>query len=201
MSTRDHTNGQASKLLHTRQITCDVYERSDGGYEVEASMVDRKPRAAVLPFRTVEAGENFHDMRLTMRVSTDFVIEHVEARSVAAPTPYCQDINPAYAALAGLRLAPGFKERVRSIVGGVNGCTHLSDLLGPLATTVMQASFGRMQTEERLRETAKLTRMSKPRVIDTCHAYRADGEVARVVWPPEKRVDDNIPTSGASSGR
>ncbi|WP_321916146.1 MULTISPECIES: DUF2889 domain-containing protein [unclassified Paraburkholderia] len=188
MSTNDHANGPARKPLHTRQITCDVYESSNGSYEIEARMVDCKSAVAVLPFRTVEAGEIFHDMRITMRVSADFVIEHVEARSEAAPTPYCRDINPAYAALAGLRIAPRFKERARSLIGGVNGCTHLSDLLGPLATTVMQASFGRMQTAERLREVAEMTTIPKPRVIDTCYAYRADGEAARVVWPPEKRT-------------
>jgi hypothetical protein len=190
MTTKDHAGSPERKLLHKRQITCDVYQRSDGGYEVEARMFDCKSTVAVLPFRTVEAGEMFHDMRITMRVSTDLVIEHVEARSEAAPTPFCRDINSAYAALAGLHIAPGFKQRVRSIVGGVNGCTHLSDLLGPLATTVMQASAGRMQTAARLRETLNMTTIPKPRVIDTCHAYRADGEVARVVWPPEKRIAD-----------
>lgn len=175
-------------LVHTRQITCDVYQRGDGAYEVEANMFDRKTVQAVLPFRTVAPNEKFHDMHLALTVSADLVIERVEARTGAAPTPFCKEINAAYAGLRGLRIGPGFKAQVKARVGGVNGCTHLTDMLGPIATTLVQASFARMQTAQRLREIENQTVVARPWVIDTCHAYRADAEAARLVWPIAKRA-------------
>ncbi|SPB14582.1 hypothetical protein NOV72_01825 [Caballeronia novacaledonica] len=175
-------------LIHTRQITCDVYQRSDGAYEVESSMFDRKTAQTTLPFRTVAPNEKFHDMRLALTVSSDLVIERIEARTEAGPTPFCKEINAAYAELRGVRIGPGFKARVKEVVGGVGGCTHLTDLLGPIATTLIQASLARMQTAQRLHEIARLEVMPRPWVIDTCHAYRADGEAARLVWPIAKRA-------------
>lgn len=186
----------ARELLHTRQIICDVYRRRDGAYEVEANMFDRKTQEVTLPFRTVAPNEKFHDMHLTLTVNTDLVIERIEARSEAAPTPFCKEINAAYAALAGVRIGPGFKARVKEIVGGVNGCTHLTDLLGPIATTLIQADMGRMQTAQRLREIGAAKTMARPSVIDTCHSYRADGDAARLIWPLEKRAPKE-PATGA----
>lgn len=182
------TDKPGRALVHTRQITCDVYQRGDGAYEVEANMFDRKTAQAVLPFRTVAPNEKFHDMHLALTVSPDLVIEHVEARSEAAPTPFCKEINAAYAGLRGVRIGPGFKARVKELVGGVNGCTHLTDMLGPIATTVIQASFARMQTAQRLREIENQAVVVRPWVIDTCYAYRSDGEAARLVWPVAKRA-------------
>jgi hypothetical protein len=163
--------------------------RSDGLYEIEGRMVDQKTYEAVLPFKTVAPGVPFHDMRITMAVDADMVIRHVEARTAAAPTPYCTEMNATYASLVGVSIGPGFKAEVKARVGGAKGCTHLTDLLGPMATTVIQASLAQMQTAERVRMlTDSEFPMPKPWVIGTCHTYRMDGEAVKVIWPEGRRM-------------
>lgn len=76
-------------------------------------------------------------------------------------------------------------------LGGARGCTHLTELLGPLATTAMQTIMS-MQRETtpwhaRLEGDAPIPR---PWVLGTCHAYRLDGEAAKVIWPIDRRAHE-----------
>ncbi|MNH30060.1 hypothetical protein D3C79_903300 [compost metagenome] len=91
------------------------------------------------------------------------------------PTPFCSEVNGAYARLAGLKIGPGFKKRVAGVVGGVSGCTHLTELLGPIATTAFQ-TVGQAVMAEKTQGDEITPRQW---VIDGCHAYRAGGEIAR----------------------
>lgn len=176
-------------LVHTRQITCDAYTRSDGLYEIEGRMVDTKTHAAVMCFKTIESGTPFHDMIIVMTVDRELVIRDIEARTQAAPTPYCTEINANYRKLVGVRIGPGFKAEVKARVGGVKGCTHLTDLLGPMATTAVQASLADTQTQARVNVlTASAKLLPKPWVVGTCHTYRMEGDAVKVIWPEGRRM-------------
>jgi hypothetical protein len=76
---------------------------------------------------------------------------------------------------------------VRDLLGGTEGCTHLVDMLGPLATTAYQTVFpyrAREHQERAAREGRLPTRpTSRPRLIDSCHAFASDGEVVKRYWP------------------
>ena len=50
----------------------------------------------------------------------------------------CGDIAPDFKKLIGLRIGGGFHRAVRERLGGVHGCTHIVELLGPVATTAFQ---------------------------------------------------------------
>jgi hypothetical protein len=63
------------------------------------------------------------------------------------------------------------------LLGGVQGCTHLVELLGPLATTAFQTIY----PVRAKRDSAVAGH--KPALIDTCHAYRSDGPLVEQRWP------------------
>ena len=79
--------------------------------------------------------------------------------------------------------------------GGTQGCTHIVELLGPVATTAFQTvSSGKARELNRAHRAktgtlpkpdnaAKPKEVRKPYVVDTCHAWRADGEVVKR-WAP-----------------
>jgi hypothetical protein len=83
---------------------------------------------------------------------------------------------------------------VRARLGGVHGCTHIVELLGPVATTAFQTiSSGKARELERAhhaksdpapQEDAPSKLRRKPYVIDTCHAWAADGPVVKR-WAPD----------------
>ena len=82
--------------------------------------------------------------------------------------------------MKGLRIGPGWNRKVRERVGGVLGCTHLVDLLRPVATvafkTVRKATNMSTAVE-------KAGTDDSPSQIDSCHALAGDGDVVRDRWP------------------
>ena len=86
----------------------------------------------------VKAGEPVHEMWLRLSIDDDMLIVKAEAATDHAPYAMCPDITSRFALLEGLRIGPGFHREVQKRVGGVRGCTHLVELLRPLATAAYQ---------------------------------------------------------------
>ena len=88
-----------------------------------------------------------------------------------------------FSRLKGLRISAGFLSQVRKLLGGTEGCTHLVELMGPIATTAFQSIF---PYRERLRQAAgkpSSDPQKKPLLLDTCHGFASDGEVVKQLWP------------------
>jgi hypothetical protein len=164
--------------LHTRQVTCQGFRREDGLWDVEGHLVDTKTYEFPNHERgVIRAGEPVHEMRVRLTVDDGLVIRAVAVVTEHGPHTLCGDIAPAFQALVGVAIGPGFRAEVRKRVGGVKGCTHIVEMLGPIATTAWQ-------TIVPLRERLSGERpKSRPAVIDTCHALAADGPVVARVWP------------------
>ncbi len=105
----------------------------------------------------------------------------------AGPFSLCGDIAPNYQRLIGLRIGPGFTQKTRELVGGVHGCTHLVELLGPIATTAFQTLFSEKERRRRAGDGtaggAQAGEKKRPRLLDSCHAFRSDGPVVKETWP------------------
>ncbi|WP_449433477.1 DUF2889 domain-containing protein [Pseudomonas putida] len=182
---------QPRTLLHTRHITCAAYLRDDGLLEVEGEMRDVAPEDADLLFRVASAGGDIHHMHICLTLDRELMIQQVRAQTHASPAPCCQEIGVAYEALVGLRIGPGFMPKVKAKVGGVQGCTHLTELFGPMATTAYQALFALMRKHNPLRpRLASGEPLPRPSLVDSCHTYRLDGEAIKVIWPEDRRQDD-----------
>src|SRR5216684_1035443 len=174
--------------LHTRQIECQGFHRGDGLWDIEAHMTDRKSYSFPSDERgEVVAGTPVHDMWLRVTLDDGFHIVAIEAVTDASPYRLCPEITPNFQRLVGLRVGPGFNRKVKELVGGVEGCTHLVELMGPLATTAYQTIFSAKHREQRERangseETSDKPR-KRPRLIDTCHALASDSPVTKRTWP------------------
>ena len=173
--------------IHTRIVDCRGYRRDDGLWDIEGHITDTKTYAFANHFRgEIASGTPVHDMWLRLTVDDRLVIHAVEAATDHSPYAVCPAVVPRFQALKGLRIYPGFQKQVRDLLGGVQGCTHLVELLGPVATTAYQTIFP-YRERQRLRDpkanapAAKSRR--KPRLIDSCHAFASDGEVVKRYWP------------------
>ncbi|MEH6650676.1 MAG: DUF2889 domain-containing protein [Motiliproteus sp.] len=167
------------KLLHTRQISCQGFELGQGRWQVIGRMADVKSFAMHNPDRggQISIGEPLHDISLTLTLDRTLLIEAVDAEISAAPFNSCYSISQAFQRLVGLRLLPGFSREAKELLGGVKGCTHLLELLGPIATTAYQTLW---QSEEGYNS-------NDPQVteflLNSCHSLRDDGEVVRQMAP------------------
>ncbi len=178
----------ARERLHTRQIEGQGFQRTDGLWDIEAHMTDRKSYSFPSDERgEVTAGTPIHDMWVRVILDDGFHIRAIEAVTDASPYQLCPTITPNFQRLVGLRIGPGFNTRVRERLGGVEGCTHLVELMGPLATTAFQTIFSAKHREQRERgngrETAPDQPRKRPRLIDTCHAFASDSPVTKRNWP------------------
>jgi hypothetical protein len=174
--------------LHTRQIECQGFHRSDGLWDIEAHMTDRKSYSFPSDERgEVTAGTPIHDMWVRVTLDDEFHITAIEAVTDSSPYQLCPAITPNFQRLVGLRIGPGFNARVRERLGGVEGCTHLVELMGPLATTAFQTIFAAKHREQRERGNGDAKAPDqprrRPRLIDTCHALASDSPVTKRTWP------------------
>lgn len=177
------------RLVHTRKIDCHGYLRADGMMEVESVMRDISAAGSDLFFKTLAPGEDLHHMQITLTLDSNLVIHQAQVRTLAAPTPWCADANAVYDGLIGLQIGPGFTKKVRELAGGTKGCTHLTELMGPVATTAFQTRHAVARETGSARAAHSLPGLlPRPALFNTCQAYHADAKALEAIWPLHRRA-------------
>jgi hypothetical protein len=167
------------QLKHRRQIDVQIYARDDGLWEADARLSDVKTRDAHLAAGIRAAGEPIHDMLLRIVVDRGLTIVAAGAESLSVPYPgECDAHGDTYGRLVGLNLLHGFRGALRERVGGVLGCTHITELAQVLPTAVVQAFAGEVIDTRGDGASAE-----RPFQIDRCHALRSDGPAVRTHYP------------------
>lgn len=178
----------AREPIHTRRVTCQGYRRADGLWDIEGHLTDVKS----YPFTTeergrLEPGDPIHQMWLRLTVDDSLTVRAVEAVTEHSPYRACPSITPNFQALVGLRVAAGWTRAVKDRLGGPKGCTHLVELLGPLATTAFQTVFPILTREKALKAKAEGRAPGsdgeRPALLNMCHIFSSDGETVRTHWP------------------
>jgi Protein of unknown function (DUF2889) len=162
------------EALHRRTIEIVGYRREDGLYDIEGCLLDRKDVDFQVGGALRPAGEAIHTMWLRITVDRELRIVGAEAATEAMPyRGVCDRITPDYAKLVGLSIGPGYLRHIKELLGGVRGCTHLSELAGALATAAFQTFAGQgLMPPDR-----------KPPQLDRCHALATNGEVVARFHP------------------
>ncbi|MEE2721656.1 MAG: DUF2889 domain-containing protein [Pseudomonadota bacterium] len=167
--------------IHTRAIECKSYRRSDGLWDIEGHLTDVKAYPFLNDFRgEVKAGEPLHDMWIRLTVDSEFIVQKVEAVTEAGPYALCPEILPSFQKLKGLKIGPGWNRRVRENLGGARGCTHLVDMLKPMATVAFHTvRWSDSAPSNSDREPEKLARPP----VNTCHVWASGGEKIKNEYP------------------
>lgn len=164
--------------LHTRSIRLDGFARPDGLIDVEARLTDVKHydlpewSAGFLP-----AGEPMHAMVVTMTVDAGGTIRAFTARTEASPREVCREGATNFSRLVGLSIRKGFLKAAAERIGGVEGCTHIRELLQQMATVAFQSM---RETRVQRYGTAP---QERPAVLDTCIAWSSKGDWVRERFP------------------
>jgi hypothetical protein len=171
--------------VHTRQVVCRGYHRADGLWDVEGHLTDTKTYDFDTQYRgLVHAGEPVHEMWIRLTLDDELVIRDVTAVMDHNPFPTCPAITPNFSRIKGLSIKPGFHAKLRELLGGVEGCTHLVEMMGPVATTAFQTIY---PYRERLRrqtgEKSARRPGARPPLLDTCHSFSSRGVIVKEIWP------------------
>ena len=160
---------------HNRQVTCRGFARKDGLLDIEGELIDTK--AYDFPSSThgvIASGTPVHHMQVRITVDFDMVIQHAEAVTVHGPYAICPKGADNITGLIGLQIGPGWKRKVQTAIGGPKGCTHITELMGPMATTAFQTLYGEKARQKRDTTGADQTQQLKtplPSLTNSCIAY------------------------------
>jgi hypothetical protein len=166
---------QPRQRLHQRLISLQGFKREDGLWDIEGHLTDIKDYDFGHVTRVHPAGVPVHDMR--MRITIDSALTIIDAEAAMSARPYagqCETITPEYKKLIGLRIAPGFTNAVRKVLGGTRGCAHLTEMVSALATAAFQTLASEINED-----VSKL----QPTHLDRCHALRLEGPVVQHYYP------------------
>lgn len=175
---------------HTRRIVCEGYRREDGLWDIDARIVDTKAFRYTEPERGPRAiGDPVHDMAVRLTLDDEMVVRDIEVVFNSTPYPECQGAGPNFRELVGARIGPGWRKAVQACVGGTRGCTHVRELLFPMATVAYQTMSGWSSDGEDPRPAPPREQAGKPYFLDGCHAWSASGPVVARFHPHLYRRD------------
>jgi hypothetical protein len=121
--------------LHLRKIEMRGYRRDDGLYEIDGRVTDTKHHTIHLDQRgDIAPGDPIHDMWVRLVVDESLLVHDIVAVSDATPYTECREAVAPMRAIVGERNRGGWSMMVKAKLGGAVGCTHLMELLIPMAT-------------------------------------------------------------------
>ena len=165
------------EAVHKRQINCNGFVRADGLYDIEAELTDHKTYDFPSDFRgTVTPDLAVHHMVLRIAIDRDRVIQHAEAITITGPYAICPTANAVFDNLVGLQIGPGWRRKVQAAIGGRHGCTHITELLGPVATIAYQTLYGEEARQKRQSGTLsdQDKQASRSQLANSCVGYADD---------------------------
>ncbi|KVR46466.1 DUF2889 domain-containing protein [Burkholderia multivorans] len=172
--------------IHHRQIDMRGYRRSDGLFEVTVCLTDRKPVDFTPPggARMIAAHAPIHDLGVTLVFDGDMVVRAVSTFIKSHPYAQCPGGGDSLQALVGLRIGAGWNSEVRKRLPSCDTCTHLKEILTPLATAAYQTMVG-----FRPSSLNEYDGDGKPVKIDSCYAYGASRDLVKRLWPEHHRPE------------
>ena len=163
--------------VHTRQINLSGFRREDGLLDIEGEIIDLKTYAFENRERgTIHPGEPIHHMRVRITIDEQLKILEAEAETLAGPYRICPSATRVFGRLVGLTIGPGWRQRLRKAIGGVEGCTHITELMGPVATVAYQTLYGEKARAERNSGIRKTSEDSLGSLVNTCIGHAEDPE-------------------------
>jgi len=163
--------------LHTRNIEVTIYDYDGQRIIAEGFFKDdRFQETHLITGETFPRGA-IHHMAIRLLVnSSNFLIEDIEVDLLSVPRQVCLETIDCLAPLKGLAVTKGFTSKVKKLVGGTKGCTHLLELLLAMAPVIFQG-FAALQSQKPAAFDSDLLKMMSQSLINTCHAWREDGPV------------------------
>ncbi len=176
------------EAYHHRSVNYRGYRRDDGLWDIEAHLTDTKAYSFDSSVRgTIQPGEPIHDMWIRLTVDQDFVVRHAEAATDSSPFAICPAVTSSFTRLEGVSIGRGWSRAVRERMGGVQGCTHLVELVRAMATAAFQTIRG--SRDKAVADNGAGEAAPKPLFIDQCHALDSRGDIVREQFPEWYRAE------------
>jgi hypothetical protein len=161
--------------MHTRRVTYRGFEREDGLWDIEGEMIDTKPFAFYLEGeRDWGAEEPVHHMRIRVTLDDGMVIRDIAVAMDGVPHSNCTEAQAPMLRMIGSTMGKGWRRTIEQHLGGIQGCTHLRELLFNMATAAFQTRSASFEPPADGRP---------PMHLGQCMAWDFNGPLVERVYP------------------
>ena len=161
--------------MHTRRVEYRGYLRDDGLWDIEGELHDSKPHGFDIQGEGRWApGEPVHHMLMRVTIDPAWVIRDIAVCMDAYPHGPCPEAMAPLQRMVGETLGRGWRQTIERHMGGIQGCTHLRELLFNLATAAFQT---------RTDAFAPTPGGPPPAHLGQCLAWDFNGPVVERVYP------------------
>lgn len=166
---------EGRSLLHTRTTVFRGYKRDDGLWDIDGDLLDTKANALPIPEEpTLLPGEPLHGMAIRVTINDQFVIQAIAVSMDAAPHRECPQALASMQTMVGCTMGRGWRHTIERNLGGIDGCTHLRELLFNMATAAFQTLAHEM-TEDNPQQ--------PPPYFGTCSTWDFNGPLVARIYP------------------
>lgn len=185
------TPANPRKRIHTRRFHYECYLRDDGLWDIDAELSDVKDYAYTLHSRSVQADEPTHHMQIRITVDETLLVKDIVTRMEHVPYSYCRGAIDPMRTMIGVKMGSGWRNAINERLGGVNGCTHLRDLLFNAGTAAIQSIAAYARFEGRVPKNYSAEQGRKPHFIGKCMTWNLSGPVVKQ-WEPSYYVPPTV---------
>lgn len=162
------------QTMHHRRVQFTGYQRQDGLWDIEAELLDSKPHAFEIEGEGAWApNEPIHHMHIRLTIDEQLVVRDIAVAMDTVPHDPCPQAAPPMQAMIGATLGRGWRQAIQQRLGGIQGCTHLRELLFNMATAAFQTLPVAMASRDG----------QPPPHLGQCLAWDFNGPVVQKVYP------------------
>ena len=170
-------NSLKGRKIHTRNIQIATYETDTENLIVEGILKDNLLISHYHTSGEKHPPNTVHHMVVRMLIgTTSFKIEDIEVEMPVFPQKDCGETSKSLDQIKGIKIAPGFTEKVKNMLGGTNSCSHLKTLVLSMASAAVQGFWVHRTKEPKSDDNTP--DLMNSYVIDTCWVWRKDGPLA-----------------------
>jgi len=171
-------NGLVSTPVHERSVTIRSYDLGSHKILMEGRLVDNRFRPGSRDDYFI-GSKIIHDLTVRLVIQgPDLVICEASGAMNRHPHEECPETLPGFSELINMKIRPGFTEKLKSMLGGAQGCAHLNTLVINLVQASLQGYFSAYSRFHAQDDSLDATIR---RLVDTCHVWRSDGPLAKSI--------------------
>ena len=160
------------------------FERDDGLWDTEAARTDVKTYGFIIPSQgPKEPGDPIHGLNIRLTVDDQLKILEVATDMAHIPQPECDQAPSGMHRLIGCTLGSGWRKTIESKIGGVEGCTHLRELLFNMATVAFQTIPHAIQFRNDQAGIPREALTTPPPYVGKCKTWAFEGALVQRYYP------------------
>lgn len=164
------------KLIHSRTLTLSTFPLEKGRIIVQGELKDLRHVPVFDLAGHVKQPGTIHHIKVFLLIDPGpLQIIRAEAEMPTIPSPLCPGTLDRVDLLPGMEIKSGFSRKVRKIMGGNLGCTHLCSLIVAMGQEIVQGWFTMKSSEKPSKEISPAHLQQGSYLIDSCRIWKKDG--------------------------